>query len=184
MDVGKFKASRKRLMAWIVIPPVLAVSVGLSTFAWRQQMERSYLEAQALSDVLPGIIEARLGAIGLIDSLGVNEESAIGSADQLISLLQEAAVRQDFVVESIQVDRQEKSREHSFPVLNVEVDGNGEFRDIQLFINEVKSSQQLLSLYSVNLTLPRQNLGAGRFNASMVFNLLLIDEVLQSGGVQ
>lgn len=184
MDVGKFKASRRRLASWILIPPVLAVTAGLSSYAWQQRMEISMQETQSLSDVLPSIIEARRHAVELIENLGVTDESAIASDDQLISFLQEVAVKQDFIVESVQVNRVQKSATQPFPMLRVMVDGSGEFRAIQLFINDIKSSQQLLSVDSVSLTLPRQSQGDGQFSASMVFNLLLIDEVLQSGGAR
>lgn len=182
MDVGKFKASRGRLMAWIVIPPVLAASVGFGAFAWRQSAELGLQQARALSDVLPDIIESRRKAEQLIDSLGLSEENAIGSEGQLISFLQEAAIRQDFVVKSIQVVRKEQSKGQKIPVLSAEVEGAGAFKAIQLYLNEVRSAQHLLSVSEVNLSLPRQVQAEEQFNASIQFDLLLIDKALKSAG--
>lgn len=184
MDVGKFKASRGRLMAWIAIPPVLAAGIGMSAFAWQQRTEMELKQAQALSDILPSIIGARREAEDLFENLGLADDNMIGSENQLISFLQEAAVKHDFMVDSVQVDRRETNGKNKFPALNAAVEGVGEVRAVQFFINEVKSSQQLLSVEAINLSLPRRAQVENNFNVSIIFKLLLVDEVLKSGGAE
>ncbi|MEE9369731.1 MAG: hypothetical protein V3V05_12855 [Pontiella sp.] len=183
MDVGKFKASRGRLMAWIGIPPLLIVSVGLSAYAWAQKADTRLIQNQALSDVLPVFIKAQKDAAELIADLGINEEDKIGSEDQLISFLQEAALRRGFTVDAIQVVRHEKVRGKNVPVLSASVDGSGELAAIQLYINEIKSAQQLLSVSSIQLTQPKKmNVENKTFDAKVVFDLLLLEEVLKTAG--
>ena len=186
MDVGKFKASGRRMMAWVVIPPVMIAGIGLSTYAWKQRAEWQLRETQAISDVLPVFITAQKKASDLITDLGINKEGQIGSEDQLISFLQEAALRNNFTVDAIQVVRREKNRGNQVPVLSASVQGSGEFADIQLYVNEIKSAQQLLSVNTMEI---QQTFGIDMeealFEASVVFDLVLIEEVLKSkGGLQ
>jgi hypothetical protein len=183
MDVGKFKASGGRLMAWIVIPPLLIVGAGMSSYAWQQRAEWRLRQNKALSDALPVFIKARQDASELITDLGVNERDKIGSEDQLISYLQEAAVRRAFTVDAVQVVQEELVRGKKIPVLRASVEGSGEFTAIQLYINEIKSAQQLLSISSMELTQPTDRREEDNiFEVRVVFDLLLIDEVLKTTG--
>ena len=182
MDVGKFKASGGRLMAWIVIPPLLIVGVGLSAYAGQQKAELRLRQSKALSDVLPLFIKAQRDASELIADLGINEQDKIGSEDQLISFLQEAALRRGVTVEAVQVVRREQVRGRKIPVLSASVEGSGELTAIQLYINEIKSAQQLLSVNSIELTQSSDLQSDNVFDAKVVFDLLLIEEVLKTAG--
>jgi hypothetical protein len=183
MDIGKFKASSGRLMAWIVIPPVLIVGVGMSAYAWQQRAEWQLRQNESLSEVMPVFIKAQTAAGKLISDLGVNEKDAIASEDQLISFLQEAAVRRAFTIDAVQVVRHEKVTGQAVPVLSASVEGFGEFSAIQLYINEIKSAQQLLSVRSMDLTQPKKRKADDEiFDARIVFDLLLFDEVLKTTG--
>ena len=183
MDVGKFKASKARLMAWIVVPPLLIVGIGLSAHAWKQRAEWRLQQNQTLSDVLPSFIKAQKNASELIESLGINEQDKmIGSEDQLISFLQEAAVRRRFTVDAVKVVRHEQLKGKNIPVLRATVQGFGELTAIQLYINEIKSAQQLLSVNSIELSQDKDHRSADVFATKVVFDLLLIDEVLQTVG--
>ena len=182
MDVGKFKASRKRLSAWIVLAPIIALSIGLSTYGWQQRMQLSLEETQALSDVLPDIIETRRDANLLFESLGASGKGSGNSEDRLLSLLQDVSIKQEFIIESTQLKRMEKKTGSGFPTLRVIVEGSGDFQAVQLFINDIKLSQKLLSVETIDLSLPRQADDDENFQTTIIFHLLLIDEVLQSGG--
>ena len=169
-------------MAWIVIPPILMVSVGMSAYALQQRAEWRLRQNRALADVLPEFIEAQKNASGLIADLGINEQDKIGSENQLISFLQEAALRREFTVDAVQVVQREKNREQNIPVLSAEVDGSGEFSAIQLYINEIKLAQRLLSVRSIELSQPSGFKTDDVFEAKVVFDLLLMDEVLKTSG--
>jgi hypothetical protein len=182
MDVGKFKASGGRLMAWIVIPPLLIVGFGLGAYAWQQRAEWRLRQTKSLSDVLPVFIKAQRDANVLIADLGINEQDKIGSEDQLISFLQEAALRRGFTVDAVQVVRREQIRGKNIPVLSASVKGSGKFTAIQLYINEIKSAQQLLSVSSIELTQSSDLQATELFDAKVVFDLLLIEEVLETVG--
>lgn len=182
MDVGIFKASQARLMAWIVIPPMLIVGVGLSSYAWSQRTEWKLQQAQSLSDVLPLVIESKREAAKLIGDLGLNEKSAIASEDQLISFLQEVALKHGVTVESVKVVRRELARGENIPILSASLEGAGTFAALQLYVNEIKSAQSLLSVNSLRLSQPRKRISEDLFEASIVFDLMLIDEVLKTTG--
>jgi hypothetical protein len=182
MDIGIFKASRARLMAWIVIPPMLIVGVGLSSYAWRQRTIWKLQQTQSLSDVLPLVIESKREAEKLIGDLGLDDKSAIGSEDQLISFLQEIAVKRGVTVESVMVVRREPARGENIPVLSASVKGAGAFSALQLYVNEVKSAQSLLYVNALSLTQPRERMLDAVFEANIVFDLMLIDEVLKTTG--
>jgi hypothetical protein len=101
MDVGKFKASKRRLMAWIVIPPVIIVGVGLSAFALQERAQWRLQQTQSLSDVLPPFIQSQREASELVAGLGLGDEDRIGTEDQLITELNEAAYKHGFTVDSV-----------------------------------------------------------------------------------
>ena len=173
-------------MAWVVVPPLLIVSIGLSSYAWKERAEWRLQQNKALSDVLPIFIKAQKDASELIEGLGINErDKTIASEDQLISFLQEAALRRRFTVDAVKVVRHEQIRGKNIPVLNASVEGSGELTAIQLYINEIKSAQQLLSVSSIELSQEREHRSEGVYAAKVVFDLLLIDEVLKTvGGAQ
>lgn len=182
MDVGIFKASRARLMAWIIIPPMLIVGVGLSSYAWCQRTIWKLQQTQSLSDVLPLVIESKRAAAKLIGDLGMDDKSSIASKEQLISFLQEIAVKRGVTVESVKVVRREPARGENLPVLSASVAGAGTFTALQLYVNEVKSAQSLLYVNSLKLSQPRERILDDMFEASIVFDLMLIDEVLKTTG--
>jgi hypothetical protein len=73
-----------------------------------------------------------------------------------------------------------RSGESQVPKLNAIVDGTGSFKAIQLYVNDVKSAQQLLDASSMELSVPRKGGEKGEYQAKIVFDLLLIDEVLKT----
>lgn len=184
MDVAIFKASRIRLIVWIAIPPLLITSVGLSLFALKQKAQWQLQQTQALSDVLPSVIEARKDIEKLFEELGLSKENRIASEDELISLLQEKARSRDMGFPNIQVIRNDKIQGSNVPVLSAVVESSGDIKAFQFYLNDIKSAQPLLNVSSITL---KQKAGRGRgdlptFDLRVVFDLLLVDDVLKSGG--
>ena len=181
MDVGIFITSGRRLKIWLIIPPLLMVGVGLGSSAWRQRAQWQLEEAKALSELLPPFISARNSAINLYKEFETSEGGELGSEDQLISFLQDMAQQNDFMVGTVNiVDR--KQQKQTVPVLNAVVRGEGDFTAVQLYINEVKSKQQLLSVDSIKVLQPTERSEAGVYGVEIVFELLLMDEIKALGG--
>ncbi len=186
MDVGIFMASGGRLRAWLIIPPLLIVSVGLGSHAWQQRAEWRLQETQALSEVLPPFIAARKDAVELIEGFKTAAGGELGSEDQLISFLQDMAQKNDFIVGAVNVVDRKRQQQKAVPVLNAVVSGQGNFTAIHLYINEVKTEQHLLSVSSLKIKQPTElTEGDGLYDVEIVFELLLLDEMKAfSGGVQ
>ena len=189
MDVGIFKTSGLRLKLWIIIPPLLMVSVGLGSHAWRQRAVWKLQETQALSEFLPPLITARKDVAALFDSFKGSTGSEMGSGDQLISFLQDMAQLNDFMLDTIDiVDRRNSSPESSqaLPVLNAVVRGRGDFTSVQMYINEAKSRQQLLSVDSLRVNKPSDGAGAGIYDVEIVFELMQLNEMktVSGGGIR
>ena len=182
MDVGMFKVSKTRLIAWIVIPPVLITTVGLSSFALRQRAEWRLRQTQALSDVLPEVIEAQAKVQQLFEDLGLSEEKRIASEDQLISLLQEKAIQRNITFETVQVIRRDKSKRSNIPALSATVEAFGDVAAFQLYLNDIKVAQPLLTASSIKINQRTDSGGDGDFELNVVFDLLLVDEVLKASG--
>jgi hypothetical protein len=183
MDVGIFKVSKIRMIAWVVIPPVLITAVGLSSYALRQRAEWRMQQAQALSDVLPAVIGAQASVRQLFEDLGLSEEKRIESRDQLISLLQEKAVQRDITFDTVQVVRRDKSKGSDIPVLRATVEAFGDVSAFQLYLNDIKLAQPLLTASSINIVQRTDDGGGGgNFELKVVFDLLLVDEVLKASG--
>jgi len=181
MEIGRFKANKKRLIAWVVIPPLLTVSVGLSTYAFQQRELWRLQQAESLTEVLPSIIQIRDEAAALLKNFNESSPEEIVSENQLISFLQDIAQQQNFLVNTIQVDRLAPAAGGKFPRLNAVVQGSGSFSAIQLYINKAESVNQMLSASSINLSQSRDG-GDEYFGAKITFDLLLINEVLSSTG--
>ena len=186
MDVGKFKVSGIRLKTWLILPPLLMASVGLGSHAWRQRAQWRLQETKALSAVLPTFIAARKDAIGLFEGFKTATGGELGSEDQLISFLQDMAQQNNFMVDTVNVVSRNKQRQKkAIPVLNAVVRGEGDFTAIQLYINEVKSEQRLLSVNSIKIVQPTDVSGGDLFDVEIVFELLLLDEMKSfNGGIQ
>lgn len=182
MDVGMFKVSKTRLIAWIVIPPVLITAVGLSTFALRQRAEWRLKQTQALSDVWPAVIQAQAEVRQLFEDLGLSEEKRIASEDQLISLLQEKAIQRNITFETVQVVRRDKSKGANIPALSATVEAFGDVGAFQLYLNDIKLAQPLLTASSIKIVQGTDAGADGSFDLRVVFDLLLVDEVLNASG--
>lgn len=176
MDVGIFMASGRRLKAWLIIPPLLMVSAGLGSHAWQQRAEWRLQETKALSEVLPPFIAARKAATDLFEDFKTSDGGELGSEDQLISFLQDMAQKNDFMVGTVNVVAQNKQQQ-AVPVLNAVVRGEGDFSAIQLYINEVKSEQRLLSVSSIKIVQPTDRSTGDMYDVEIIFELLLLDEM-------
>ena len=184
MDVGIFMVSAGRLKTWLIIPPLLMVSVGLGSHAWRQRAQWQLQETKALSELLPPFIEARRDTLALFEGFKTSSGGELGSEDQLISFLQDMAQQNDFMVNTVNVVDQQKQQQ-VVPVLNAVVRGQGNFTAVQLYINEAKSRQRLLSVESIKVAKPTERSGGGTFDVEIVFELLLLDGMKAfDGGVR
>jgi len=183
MDVGIFKASKPRLVAWIIIPPVVITSVGLSTFAMRQRAEWQLRQTMALSEILPEVIQARENIGELMQSLGLTEEMRISTGDQLLALLDEKATHRSIDVKRTQILQRDNSKESGIPVISAMLEASGDFSNIQLFLNDVRSAYPLVSARSIELSLnqdPEED--AGDFDIKLIFDLMLVNDVLEATG--
>ena len=187
MDVGIFKVSKIRLIAWVVIPPVVIAAVGLSSYALRQKAEWRLKQTQALSDVLPAVTEAQTAVRKLFDDLGLTKEKRIASEDQLISLLQDKAMQRNIVFKTVQVNRRDKSKGASVPALSAVVEAFGDVAAFQLYLNDIKMAQPLLTANSIKIEQRSEDGGGGGgdFELNVIFDLLLLDNhLIASGGPQ
>ena len=186
MDVGIFIASRARLGVWLVIPPLLMVTVGLGSHAWQQRAQWQLQEAKALSEILPPFITARKEAVNLVEGFKSEGSGELASKDQLGSFLQDMAEENHFSMgTAVSMPDQKNNPQKAVPVQNFVVKGAANFTDIQLFINEVKTEQKLLSVSSIKIMHPAERSGDGLYDVEIIFELLLLDEMKAfNGGIQ
>lgn len=182
MDVGVFKASKVRLVIWIVVPPILIMVVGLSSFALRQYAEGQLEQTKALSNVLPDVISTRKKVHTLVDDLGLSKEKRIASADQFLAHLEEKATNRNIDLKKTQILRREKEKGSSTPVVSAMVEAVGGFADFQLFLNDVKSAHPLVSARLIELKQGREDAVGEGFQLKIVFDLLLVGDVLKTTG--
>lgn len=175
MDIGKFKASRGRLTAWIMIPPVLIVGLGLTSFALKLQSEWKLERAQVLQELLPRAAASQAEADALFQEFLASESGAITSEDELISFLQNAAHQADFVVDSLKVERRESAANNQAAVLTASVKGTGTFLAVQTFMGDAAMRQYLLSESSLQISQGGKGSGAESCRAEIRFELILFD---------
>ncbi len=78
-----------------------------------------------------------------------------------------------------------KKQQKAVPVLNAIVRGSGSLTAIQLYINDVKTEQRLLSVSSIKITQPSEGSNRELYHAEIVFELLLLSEMKAfNGGIQ
>jgi len=172
MDIGKFKASRGRLTAWILIPPVLIVGLGLTSYALKRQSEWQLERAQVLQELLPRAAKSQAETEALFQAFMASESGTIASEDELISFLQNAAHQADFVVDSLKVERRSSGAPQQTTVLTASVKGTGTFLAVQTFMSDVAIRQHLLSESSLQIS---QGSDAETCRADIRFELILID---------
>lgn len=182
MDVGIFKASKMRLVIWIIVPPLLVIIVGLSSYALQQRAMWQLKETRALSNVLPAVITARKNVQQLLDNLGLSRNNRITTGDQLISLLQEEAKKRNINWKKGQILERDKTQKPKVPTISVLVEATGEFSDFQRFLNDVKSAHPLISTRSISLTQGKEDEAGKGFELKVVFDLLLVGDVLKEDG--
>ncbi len=182
MDVGIFKASKTRLVLWIIIPPLLITLVGLSSYSMRQRAVWKLEQTRAMSDIMPDVIQAREDVHQLYDSLGLSAGKRITSGDQLIALLEESARKRNISLRRTQILERDKEQGREVPVISAIMEATGELNNFQLFLNDVKSSYSLVSARSIVLNEGREEMDESSFQLKVVFDLLLVNEVMKSSG--
>lgn len=172
MDLGKFKSSRLRLTLWILIPPLLSVGFGLSTYAFQLRSEWQLNRTSGLAKVLPRLVEINSQAERLMQNFGAGEAQPITSEEGLISFLQESARETDFEVDSLNVERRSAK---GLNYLSATVTGSGDLSAIQHFLADVSASHQLLSESSLKISQKASALAQGEYRADILFDLVLFD---------
>ena len=179
MDVGIFMASGRRLRAWLIIPPLLIVSVGMGSHAWQQRAQWRLQETKAISDVLPSFMMARGEVLDLAEDFKTDGGKEMGS------FLQDLAEQNKFSMGTSVSMPDQKQQQKAVPVQNYMVKGSASFMNIQLFINKVKSEQRLLSVSSIKIEQPKEGSGGALYEVEIIFELLLLDGMkVFNGGVQ
>lgn len=173
MDVGKFKASRGRLISWVILPPVLIVGIGLSSFALSLESEWELERTRVLAELLPKVEEARKEADNLIVQYRESDTGSVTSEDELISFLQNIAQQTGFTVDTLKVERRGSSAGHNVPVLTAHIRGSGTMLSLQNFIADAGSRQQLLSERALKISQGGQVVGEEICRADITFELAL-----------
>jgi Tfp pilus assembly protein PilO len=180
MDIGIFKASRGRLILWMVIPPVVAIGMGLSSYTLQLRSQWKLNRAQKLSSVLPRLASVQQEAHDLLSNFQASSTQHIKSEDEMISFLQDVAQQAGFVVDSLKVERRRSVQ--NIPMLKANVMGAGSYEAIELFLGDVGSSQNLLSESSLKLSQSVTDRTSGNFQAEIEFELMLFNSVAATGG--
>lgn len=182
MDIGIFKASKVRLVLWIVIPPLLIVTVGLSSYALQQRAEWKLQETQALSNVLPDLIEVKQDMEELYDKLGLSSDKRISTGDELVSILEKLARKRRIELKRTQIVDREQTKESKIPVVGVIMDATGDLADFQLFLNDITSAHPLVSTRSISVSQVNKADQQAGFELKVVFDLLMVNDVLKASG--
>jgi len=182
MDIGKFKASRKRLILWIAVPPLLLTLIGLSTYALRLQAEWELNRAETFSTVLPKLAQTHQQVSEFMEALQESKAFSIQSEDDLISYIQSVEQKSDFTIDALQVERQAMGKNMSMLIASVK--GDGSFDAIEQFMGDVVSGQHLLFGSELKVSSVKENVvrGGEVRNADIIFRLILLDSLKMSVG--
>ena len=80
------------------------------------------------------------------------------------------------------MNRRNKSKSSDIPVLSAKIYAFGDIGAFQLYLNDIKRAQPLLTASSIKVS---QQPGSGEdatFELNVIFDLLLVDEVLKARG--
>ncbi|MDH3981997.1 MAG: hypothetical protein OES84_03755 [Kiritimatiellaceae bacterium] len=175
MDIGKFKSNPLKLTLWIMVPLVLTVGMGLSSYALKLQSEWQLSRTQVLSEILPQLAKSQDGARNLIKEFQGLETERVKTEDEFISFLQSAASQSGFTIDSLKVDRRVSVQNGNSPVLVASVKGAGTFQAVETYLGDVTSSQHLLSESSLQISQASRMAEEGSCRADIVFELFLFE---------
>lgn len=148
MDVGKFKASPLRLTAWIMIPPLVIVGIGLASQAMRLQSEWKLSRTKELSDVLPRMVQVRKQSNDLLDKF--MSPSVLKNQGDLMAHLYDVANDTGFTVESVTPSESKSDEEMS--VARARIEGYGSFKSVQRYLGKVILNQPLVYESSLRIS--------------------------------
>ena len=77
------------------------------------------------------------------------------------------------------IDR-ETPKGSKIPVISVIMDASADFADFQLFLNDIKSAHPLVSTRAITLERGDEGLKESGFEVKVVFDLLLVGDVLKA----
>jgi len=182
MDIGKFKASRMRLVFWIVLPPLIFMGVGLSAYALRLQAQWELNRAKLLSGVLPELVKTQKQARDLLVGFQKDEAFSIQSEDDLISYIREVERKSNFTMDSLKVER--VSSDSSMSVLTASVEGEGTFETIEKFLGNVVFGQHLLFGSQLEISKGKgiDSTVSEMQKATITFELILLDSLKSIAG--
>ena len=182
MGIGKFKSSRGRLILWVLIPPVLIASVGLSSQGLRTRSEWELKRTEVLVEVLPRLARVQAEADAVLQEFRGEQSTSIKTEDELISYLQNAAGKVGFTIDSLKVERRRSANDKNVPMLVAEVKGIGTFIDVENYLGEVSAGQTLLYESSLKVSRSSTAVRADECHASITFDLVLFSALNPSGG--
>ncbi len=171
MDIGRFKATRTRLVMWLMLPPLLIAGIGLSSYAVRLKSEWELTRTEGLTSVLPKLVRVRKQAFHLVDEFEENSLT-LHSEDDLIVYLRKAAQASGFDVDALKVNRK---KDKVMTILTASLTGTGSFESIQRFLGNVSAGQHLLSERELQLTRVFQSGGAPAYKADLTLSLAMFD---------
>lgn len=172
MDIAVFKASKKRLRGWILIPPMIIITLGLGTHALSRKAHWHLQSTQVLNDKLPAFIQSNKGISTVLDEF---RDIAEGQSQegQVIAVLQDEAVRSGFEVTSVQVDRLPVDLQTDKLILNAAVSGYGTLESIQKYLKNVNTARNMLAEDVIKISEADEDLGGGIYEAKIIFKEVL-----------
>ena len=139
MDSARFIRKPVVLVAWLIIPPALALLIDRTAHGYVQRQEIRYAQFQTLERIIPNLMESDRDFIALTAPLHLQTAPGSSAEDVNIALLNDAAEQSGFSITAINLKQTPIENSPEIIRIDMNIIGHGLTRAFAEFLREVKA---------------------------------------------
>ncbi|MBC8206074.1 MAG: hypothetical protein ISR84_00060 [Kiritimatiellales bacterium] len=139
MDSARFIRNPGVLIAWLIIPPALALLVDRTAHGYVQRQEIRCAQFQTLERIIPNLVESDRDFIALTTPFQLQTAPGSSAEDANIALLNDAAEQSGFSITAINLNQIPIGKSPKTVRIDMSITGHGLTRAFAEFLREVKA---------------------------------------------
>jgi len=144
MDCAPFIRTRGILAAWLALPLLALIVAELAVRGFYNQQRVSFEQNKMLSQMVPRMQEEAHYAARFLETYRVNRPGRGSAQDIYINLIDAAAAKSGFTIETIHLDQETLDEDLGTAQIVMRLQGTGTCRQIAEFLKKVKQEDPLI----------------------------------------
>ncbi len=144
MDCTPFIRTRWILAAWLIVPLLLLVTIGMAGRSFHYQQRTSLQQKIALFHMVPNMQSEADAAEEFLSTCRLDGSESVSAQDLYYSLINTAALNSGFELETIYLDQKTIDFELKTSRLTISLLGTGTSRQAAEFLQQIQTEDPML----------------------------------------